>query len=244
MDTTIFLKYLASIYYTEVLCFFISIFGFIYFISKDTGKSYYKLFSIYFGAYAILVLTRWIHFAFILTTSLNSIFYVFDYSLDLIHVLIEFFIFSYIIKLSIENSLKRSCVNFISLIFIASFLILTTSHIVKFKAIDQYYLQVLFSIQAGCLILSSIPYYLEIIGNDRIDLKNNSSFWLISTLNFVLIVTLPFSIFSNYLMDYNLESYRGLFAMIYLLYVLLFLVIIKAGKMEFKNAANIHKIDG
>lgn len=89
----------------------------------------------------------------------------------------------------------------------------------------------LYNVQAGCLVLLCLLYYRNLFQRSTCNPVQEPSFWIVSALTLCMITSLPYSLFINEIRRQNYLLYTHLFAIIYILYTLMFGVILRAQYM-------------
>lgn len=220
-------EFLESSYYTQAVSFAFAIIGLSTFFIRRIRNNLSKKISVYFGGYIILCTTNFIC-AFLRTPEKANFLFNLQVIADFLFTVLEFRIFSNLIS-NIIISKKRTRVLILAnrLFAIAAFV-----YCCDFSLYETYknleHLQSLLTFQAILLLVSCAFYFEKIYkGVPNFELINQPDFWILTGLSFTLICSLPNSLFSSYLVYHSFASYKNLFAIFYLLYILFFAMIIK-----------------
>jgi hypothetical protein len=147
---------------------------------------------------------------------------------DEIFTVIEFLIFSKLIYNQL--AVRRLKYLHLSILVIVTIMLL---YLVAEELVDQTLIpdrvHNAFLIQALGLcvvcVLFFIDYYLK---DPRTYNFKHPIFWIITGVSFTMFTSIPFSVTMNFIQKNNLELYEKLFSIFYILYVILFVLIIKA----------------
>ena len=220
--------YFEKSFYTHLLSFFIAIIALIISLQKNKEHKSLKNFKFYFLAYIIACL---LIFSTVLFAKTRYYFLpkIVAPALDFAFTIIEFLMFASFFKNLLAITKYVTQIRRIQRLFILVALGLTIRDILAFTMLRQETLQNIFTIQAICLIILCIFYYITLFQIEPIPvLKGNPEFLVATGLSFLLISTLPLSIFINYIERYSYGFYRYLFSIFHVFYCLLFLMIIRA----------------
>lgn len=221
------IEYLDASFYTLAIAIGFAIVGLIVAIYKFKNNSRIsKLFIIYFVSYILLNIVILIDPKFLFY---NSFYFEFVSNVDLIFTIIEFFIFVIFFKIIFLKPLQLKLLIVITYVFLSLVCGLIIIDYVTFSKLSIKTLQSIFTIQAVCVIIPCVLYYLDIYRSQPdIILTNDQRFWIVTGITFFMVCTLPFSIFINYLNELNIVYYKYLYSIFYIFYVLLFTMIIRS----------------
>jgi len=216
-------------YFLDPLSGLTALVGFIIIIFKKDRKSSLYIFSYYLIAYFVLKL--------ILYTTLilsNKEFYVamskIERFADYIFTLFEFFVFFLFFQKTFFNKNYVKALRLICLLFsfIGVSLLLYDSYTIgRPRSVSTH---ALFNVQAICLLVPCLFYYLEIFkSRPIIDWSHEPSFWVTTGLSLFMTSTLPFSLLLNRLVKSRPDLENYLFDVFYIFYILLFTMIILAS---------------
>ena len=220
------LRYSHDALYTDLISFILSTVGLSVSIWKYRQNPKLRPLFFFFLGYVLLEIVSLLNVATLYY--FESTRYIRRYS-DFFDTVIEFFAFFFLIRNYIDSDKIKKILNplmpfFISLIF-AYFFYYKTIHI----QIDQYFLQIIFTIQASFLSMACILYYIDLYRKEpKLNLTILPSFWVVTGLSFLMVCTLPFSILGLYLVKTNYTLYFQLYSIFNIFYCILFLMIIKA----------------
>lgn len=221
------LKYWEGTFYTGGISFLFAVLALFVSTWKQKENQKLKPLTFFLLAYILgqlLILVEWCTELFPVKLKHRIFLYT-----DLTITIIEFLAFFYVIKNHIVGIKRKRYLNlllpgFISWVVIYFIYYNTASH-----EIDNYFLQVVFTIQASFLIIACLIYYADLFTVEPKDsVKAYPSFWAITGITFFMLCTLPFSIFGLYLVKANRHLYDQLFTVFEVFYCILFLMIIRA----------------
>jgi hypothetical protein len=154
---------------------------------------------------------------------------VLKHSIELFDTSLEFYIFYQIIKDEIINVKIKRWTGFVLTLYFALVLTVLIFQFSQAHFLKQITLQTVFTLEAVCLIILCIFYFVDLLSNfSSPKLISEPSFWIITGISFFMVCTLPFSIISNYLINSDYKLYIQLFSIFDVFYCLLFLMIIRA----------------
>jgi hypothetical protein len=219
------LQYIKDTYFTSVLVFFISLIGF--FLTMITKNKGLKMFAYYFLAYFLGQL-----YFFFSSTVINGNYYsiirigiLYDY----LFTIFEFTLFYLFIKRSINHPTANIILKWAAFIYYMVHLLFFLPKIFLHKnVVPQFVVQTSFIIQASFLLIFCVVYYYYLFKEKpELNLLLEPSFWIVSGLTFCMISTLPLTFILNNVMKNNYTWGINLYAIIYIFYILLFLMIIR-----------------
>jgi hypothetical protein len=148
---------------------------------------------------------------------------------DYIFTLIEFLIFMHFFYNIINGTSKKRLIVLLITLFSLAYIFYLANDLIHYKIIKSDTVTVVYTLESAVLLIPSVFYYFQIFTKPpTINLIRESSFWVVTGIFFSMICSLPYCIVENYLKKFNSELYAQLFAILYILYCLLFLMIIKA----------------
>jgi hypothetical protein len=219
-------KYFESDFYTVMVSFILAVTGFIISLKKNKQNRKLKPLIFFFLGYILNQVISGFNIEIGLPQPLRS--HIFFYG-DFIDTIIEFLAFFFFIKNYIVSVKIRKILNPVLPIGISSMLIYFAYYKITHAEIDQYFLQIVFTIQAFLLLVACIFYYVDLFTKEpKLMLTEDPSFWVVTGVAFFMLCTFPFSIFGLYLIKANYHLYVQLFVIFEVFYWILFLMIIKA----------------
>jgi hypothetical protein len=220
------LKHWEEAWYADLITFLLAIIGLTISIRKLSQNRKLKPLFFFFLGY---VLNQFIVFFDISINVQQPIREIIRRYLDITDTIVEFLAFFFLIKNHITDVKIRKVLNLLLPTFLISIFAYFIYHLSLHRKVNQYFLQVLFTIQAFLLIIASILYYIDLFKTEpKLSLTSHPSFWVVTGLSFFMLSTLPFSIFSLYLIKTNFSLYFQLFDIFEFFYCVLILMIIKA----------------
>lgn len=221
------IRYFEQSYYAQLLTLLIAIWGLLVSLSRKVMRSYLNNFFFYFLSYIIISI------AFIvISLFMNS-----KYSISAIHIgslcdflftILEYVFFGVFFRQILPRS-DSLLIYMISSGFFLLTLAFIYNDVLNYGFISHKSLQKVFITQAASLIILCCKFFLNnYTALPSVSLKRDSRFWIVAGLSCLLVSTLPFSIFMNYLEMADFNTYRYLYAIIYFFYSILFITIIKA----------------
>lgn len=220
-------QYFERTYYMSAVTFLLGIFTLIVSIRKH--KQNRKLKPLFFFLLGY-ILNQAIVIFLVLTKQFSDsekmrIFYYVDF----IDTIIEFLAFFFLIKNYILNVKVNKALNPLLPIFIGTIAIYFLYYKKTHTEIDNYFLQMIFTIQASFLIIACGLYYLDLfIKEPKLSLANQPAFWAVTGLAFCMLCTLPYSLLGLFLVRLDFLLYDHLFTIFQFFYCVLFSMIIKA----------------
>jgi hypothetical protein len=212
-------------FYTDLISFLLAIVALIISINKRRQNPKLRPLSIFFFGYAISQLLPFLNIALsqkFLTWSICR------YT-DFFDTIIEFLVFFLLIRNFVVNTEIKKVIRPLLPIFIISMFAYLAYYESTHREIDQYFLEVIYTIQASVLIIACVLYYVDLFER-KPDLKLTSlpSFWAVTGILFFMLCTLPFSILGLYLIKTNYGLYVRLFSIFNIFYCILIIMLIKA----------------
>jgi hypothetical protein len=219
-----FINYMAGSFYTNLIAFFIAVFGLIYSLRKSKGAM--RIFPLYFFAYAFTQLAFFIA-NFLKNSNLKKHHEIALY-LDFSFTVLEFLIFSILIIIALRQH-KTFPIYIATITFLAIVFNLLYSDLNKVGTLTLNTLEKVFIYESVLLIVPCINYFYHLFQNPNpVPLRNDPYFWITTGLTFFLLATLPFSLLMNTLRLENYGIYDYLYSIVCIFYCLLFTMIIKA----------------
>ena len=216
-------------FYTEALMFVTLFAALLVTIIKRKSDKKLKLFPFYFGFFILRLVFRYIQIYYygFDTFAFKPLFYI-DTYLEYILIMVEILIFMHFFYHVFNNRNKKILVQIFTIAFIILGIFrLINDNILK-NQISTITITQMFFLEAVLLLVSCFVYYLQIFTSPpTLKLLNEPSFFVITGLFFFLICSLPYSLFLDFI-SYYPEIHRYIFCIIYIFYILLFLMIIKA----------------
>lgn len=220
-----FLAYWKVDFYTGIISFFLAVAGLIVSLKKKENDKLKPL-AFFFLAYVLMesigVINRATHLYKPLRIKIAL--YV-----DLVVTIVEFLTFFSVIRNYITNDKIKKALTPLRPLFISATTIYFIYYIIAYNLHDQYFLQIVFTIEALLLVVACSFYYIDIFTKKpKTELTQDPSFWVVTGVAFFMLCTLPFSMVGLYLVKVNFHLYVQLFAVFEVFYWILFLMIIKA----------------
>ncbi len=220
------LDYWASAYYTTPFAYLISIIGIAIMLLKRDIKQLTDIFIHYLIGYLVLGVT----FSTSVLLPKHS-----DLMLSLIvrfveysFTIFEFLIFSFFFIKVLQSTTHKMILRIIRTLFLFLVTAALAYDFFSFGTIRWRTIFFQYTLQAFSLLVPCTFYYTEIFKySPRPNLLNEPSFWVVTGLSFMLLSTLPFSLFCNYWFKMDLSLSRALSSLFYIFYALHFLMIIK-----------------
>jgi hypothetical protein len=220
------LKSCENTFYTDVASFLVAVIGLIISIWKRKSNPKLKFLSFFFLCY---VLDQLVYFLDIVIIARYPQMDPIRCYTDFADTIVEFLVFFFLIKNHIDNIRIRKVLNPLLPVFLSSIFIYLVYYKTTHKEINQYFLQMIFTIQASLLIIACILYYLDLFKKEmKLNLLAQPSFWVVTGLSLFMLSTLPFSFIGLHLFKLNFILYFHLFNIFNIFYCLLFIMIIRA----------------
>ena len=218
-------NYLENSYYTVVISFILVSIAIYVSISKWEKGSVYNFLL------ALLVSYVLVHFVSMFDI---ATYHAFDpamartfYILEIIHTILELFIFSNIVQKSLQNIKLKKFITIIQITFMVYVIIAIWLKENTWRLENKFLLQ-LFTTQAIMLIIACIIYYVDLFNTEPVNrLIEQQSFWIITGVTFLMLGSLPFSFFAMTI-TLGTKLYANLYSIFNVLYCLLFVMIIKS----------------
>ena len=216
-------------FYTDLIVLIVAIYGLSISIIKKKKHPLLRLFPFYFIAYIILILILYISLISYFDSSSSHKMSKIVMGSDYIFTLIEFLIFMHFFYNIINGTSKKRLIVLLITLFSLAYIFYLANDLIHYKIIKSDTVTVVYTLESAVLLIPSVFYYFQIFTKPpTINLIRESSFWVVTGIFFSMICSLPYCIVENYLKKFNSELYAQLFAILYILYCLLFLMIIKA----------------
>lgn len=220
------LKYSWDAFYTDLISFSLAFVGLIISIWRSKQNPKLKPLIFFFLGYVLdIFINRF--------TYKNKNWFPQSYTIniftDFIDTIVEFLAFFFLIRNHIVRIKIKKAVNPLLPVFLSLVFICLIYYKISGKGFRHHFLQTTYIIQAILLIIACILYYIDLFKNEpKLNLTALPSFWAITGLSFFMLCTLPYSVFSMYLIKADFVLYNNLFSIFDIFYCLLFLMIIKA----------------
>jgi hypothetical protein len=196
-------------------------------LTRKNKPASLRFFPFYFTAYVIISFSVFIVAG--LPDRYGNLINLISPLLDLVLTLIEFWVFARFFAGILTRPRDRNILRLIRVVFFFLTFLIVSRDIVLHLRLRQETLQVIFTIQAISLLVPCMAYFVSIFTYTPVStLKDEPHFWVVTGLSFMLICTFPLSLFLNYIEAHESGLYRYLFAIFYIFYSLLFLMIIRA----------------
>ena len=216
-------------YFTDPLLTIVLIILLIIALKKRKNYPQFKLFPIYFALFIILKLEQFIYFPFFYR-GVHPAFYVRLYNyFDCLVTLSEFFVFMYFFYSILNGSKLKKIIIALTTVGLIIFFFIIFHDLFSYQKLEYVSLNNIYIIELLILLLSCSFYYIELFrSNPVLKLTNTPDFWVAGGLTFYLACTLPITIIIPYIFKTNSLLYLNLYSIIYLFYILLFLMTIRA----------------
>jgi hypothetical protein len=148
---------------------------------------------------------------------------------DYFFTLIELLVFSHFFYLTLKTPRVKKTI----LITVGSFIPLFFYFLINDKSvfieISESTQSTVYTIEALILVIPAFYYFIELFKHPpKAILTNEPSFWVSTGILFFLICTLPFSLIENKLTKIDLALAVRLYAIFFIFYIILFIMIIRA----------------
>ena len=149
--------------------------------------------------------------------------------LDYFFTLLELLIFSHFYYHLINTRPIKKAIILTNLSFLILYIYLLFEDEDFHVSISEKTQNIAYTVEGIILLFICLTYLTNIFKRPpHLNLKNDPAFWISTGLFFFLTCTLPFSILENYIDQKYLNSTAWLYAIFYIFYILLFLMIIRA----------------
>jgi len=147
---------------------------------------------------------------------------------NLLVTLLEFSAFAYYALAITTTRLFRNAIHFLSILASLLTLALIYLNYNSLEVVTHRTLNILYIIESISLLAISSFYFIDLfISSSVCRLLNTANFWVSSGLVFYVFCTLPFTLLSDYFIHTNEILYKNLYALVYIFYIVLFLMVIK-----------------
>jgi hypothetical protein len=219
----------SSQYYSGLIVLVMAISGLSISIIRKKEHYSLRLFPFYFIAYIILTLIFYINVISYINSPSNQNISIMVTGSDYIFTLIEFLIFMHFFYNIINSTSKKRLIALLITLFLLVYISYLANDLILYRNIKTDTVTIVYTLESAVLLIPSIFYYFQVFTNPpTINLRKESSFWVVTGIFFSMICSLPYCIIENYLRKINSSLYVQLFAILYILYCLLFLMIIRA----------------
>ena len=213
--------HLSQYFFCDYLMFIITIITFIVSVKYSKGQRQLKLIPYYLGA---ALLQDCIYFYNYLIEGTSSVTGMQSISVN-IFMVIEFIIFYHYLYHIISSPKKKLVMKFIFISFLS--IILFSWIIMPFSFTHILLHSVV--LESLCLIVPCLFYFYQLFATpEQLILKNHPSFWIVTGIFFYNCCSIPIFLSATYI-SINLPSYlNAIFALNFILYSILFLLITRA----------------
>jgi len=220
-----YIKFWQFSHYTYLASIIIACIGAFLKIASNPNLRPFKIYFILYSLNGLLFSTKYI-ISFKLRYEM--VYDQFLFTCDLIFTIFEYFIFSnYIFNSTHSKSLNSK--SLIDKIFLSSTLLIIIVSLFLSREITTDAMQYVFIVQAICLLIYCSAYYFDIFMSLNVKkLENEPSFYVVTGTTFFMICTIPVSFIMNYLWSIGQTIFYQAYSIIYIFYMILFLMIIKA----------------
>lgn len=216
-------------YYTELWLFIILVVTLIISLKKRSLHPQLKLLPIYLISFLLLNVSGYIHDIFFYQKTYSTFFLTINKIGNYLVTLIEFSTFLYYFYTIIKTTKIKIIIRIVSVCMLLLFSLILIQLLFFTDGSDYSPLHNLYIAESATLFIICFFYFIELFRSPPIlKLTNTPNFWISSGLMFYLLGTLPITLITDYIFDTNFFLYENLFSIIYLLYILLFLMIIRA----------------
>ena len=225
-------------YFTEVLLLIVLLFLIPYSIKRRKGYPQLKLLPIYLMLFVGLQLANYLAFTIPTGTAYrNKILHALNIYGNYFISMIEFLSFMlFFIHISRLKSIKHVLV-FLTYLTLATFGFVGVIQLVFSNSLTDETINDLYLLQLFSFIISCSLYYFDLFKSLPVKkLTSQPNFWIASGLSFYSLCTLPYSLLIEYFRKTSYEIYLNLYSIIYLLYIVLFIMIIKAYRCKGESA--------
>jgi hypothetical protein len=221
-------RYFQETYFLDPIFFCTCILCFMLSIKLNYKHKTLRIFQVYFGAFVIDKISNY-YFGFASNSITDRRF---DNLVDYFFTILEFSCFAYFIRSNIHTASKRTIIFWISIFFYTIALFLMSYCLRNNGYVNQKSNNILYAIQATCLLILCIIYFVQSFKAAPRNLKQDPSFWIVVGLTFFTLSTLPFTILLNFLLDNYRATYNSLFSIFFVFYIFLFATVIRGYLCE------------
>jgi len=152
-----------------------------------------------------------------------------DRLVDHFFTLIELCIFSDFFRKLIKSAFRGKIIKILTGLFVLFFILTIIKEPLIFRDISYRTLNITYTIEAIILLIFCLLYYFELFKSPPVlVLLNEPSFWVSTGLFFFLSCTLPYSLLENYLVKNYFDLEIEFYALFYIFYSLLSVMLIRA----------------
>jgi len=226
--------YFRDNFYTDPISLLLAFIGLIFSFKKSERKD--DILRLYFAAYIVLKLSTYTtYFAYYTKSSYYPIINVINFQVDYLFTVLEFFCFTNYLKQFVNKyqNLVSNLIFYTTVLTLFVYIRFVSGHL-QFR-----FLFLVFLLQSLLILGYCISYYIRLFqSNISFDLLNDRAFYVVTGLSFFHLGCLPFSIISAYLFKYDMETFKQLYFIVYVLYSILFSTIIKAMLLKGRYELN------
>lgn len=197
-------------------------------ISRHKKFPQLRLFPFYFGSFFLLqlyVVGNLLGFPSSYQRAIN----IGSLYLDAFVTLIEFAAFMYFLHYVIQDTRKKTWLKKATKFLIIAFLVVFIHNSVYWGEIQYGSISAVYVLEALCVLIGCFFYYRQLFTLfPNLNLMKQPDFWIATGLTFYAIGTLPITFLLNYYEKNDDLLYRQLFSVVYIFYILLYLMILKA----------------
>jgi hypothetical protein len=223
---------LSRTYFTTIFSFSSAILGFVL-IKKKHPQSF--IFLSYLAAYIALEIV-FISCALFRGKIQSALIHHIELYADYVFTLFEFCVFIFFFKQTLSYKSHRRMVNLISVVYLCGSFLLLIKDFLKRDNLETDTEVILWELQAICLLIPCVFYFIQIFRSAKNYLSRERSFWIVSGLSLFMASSLPFSIFSNYILAQSTNLAANFTAIFNIFYCVLFLMITKGHLCKVENS--------
>ena len=229
-------KTLSLQFYTPLLSLTVAIICMCLGFKKKKHFKHLRYFPIYAGLYSSLYILLYL----LMILECNDIIgKIIINNYDNLFTLTEFIIYISFFKNFFNQQSYKTALRFLFLIYLIIFIYLTANANIKYHTLPQSIKSTIYTIESICLIIPCIIYFFYLFqGSPTLKLLNESTFWIVMGVFFMLFCTLPYSIAENYFLRNDWVLGRQLYSLFNIFYTLNFLMIIRAYLCKVKNTTS------
>jgi hypothetical protein len=220
-------------YFTTIFSLLCAIIGFVLIRKKHASQS---IFLYYFGAYIALIVVYSLSSLFLADRITSRSIHYLELYADYLFTIFEFCVFAYFFQQKLLYQFHRRILSFLSFVYLGSSVLVLIKDLVSHHNLQMGTEYLLWALQAICLIIPCVLYFIEIFRKPEIYLSRTPGFWIVSGLSFFMISSLPFSLFSNYIEAQSPDLAANFTAIFNIFYCLLFMMITKAHFCKMENS--------